>query len=77
MQRFESSPGVGRYFCRHCASPLFSRRDAMPELLRLRIGTLDTPLATGTPIAHVFAGSKAEWFAICDSHPQHAERPPG
>lgn len=75
IRRFESSPGVGRFFCGDCASPLFSRRDAMPDQLRLRIGTLDTAVPPATPIAHVFAASKAEWFELCDSHPQYAERP--
>lgn len=36
--------GVYRWFCSECGSPLISSRDAQPELYRLRIGTLDTPL---------------------------------
>lgn len=74
VKHFDSAPGVGRYFCQDCGSPLFTKRENAPELLRLRIGTLDTKLPT-TPMAHVFVASKAEWFEICDSHPQYAERP--
>jgi hypothetical protein len=74
IKTFESSPGVGRFFCRACGSPLFSKRANAPELLRLRIGTLDTQLPT-KPSAHIFAASKAEWFEICDDTPQYAERP--
>jgi hypothetical protein len=39
---FESSPGVHRIFCRNCGSPLISRRPGPPEVIRVRIGTLDT-----------------------------------
>ncbi|MHB8454801.1 MAG: GFA family protein [Acidiferrobacterales bacterium] len=71
---FESSPGVGRVFCSVCGSPIFSRRDAFPEVIRLRIGTLDTPVNTRIS-AHIFVASKAEWFDIRDDAPQHPERP--
>jgi len=74
VKHFDSAPGVGRYFCQACGSPLFTKRENAPELLRLRIGTLDTKLPA-TPTAHVFVASKSEWFEICDSHPQYAERP--
>ena len=71
---YESSPGVHRMFCRRCASPLYSRRDAMPDMLRLRVGTLDTPLPAG-PSMHIFVGSKAEWYDIHDDAEQHRTRP--
>jgi hypothetical protein len=74
LAEYESGPGVGRVFCRTCGSPLYSRRDLMPEAVRLRIGTLDTPVK-GKVTAHIFTGSKAEWFDICDEAPQYAERP--
>jgi hypothetical protein len=74
LGEFESSPGVYRVFCRGCGAPLFSRRTAMPETLRLRIGTLDTPFP-GKPTAHIFTAEKAEWLEICDDLPQHPERP--
>ncbi len=74
MAEFESSPGVFRVFCGNCGSPLYSRRQITPEIIRLRIGTLDTAIE-GKPSAHVFVGSKAEWYEICDDLPQHSERP--
>jgi hypothetical protein len=74
MKEYESSPGVYRVFCGGCGAPLFSKRDSMPDLLRFRLGTLDTPVA-GKPTAHIFVAEKAEWYDICDDLPQHAERP--
>lgn len=74
IAEFESSPGVYRVFCGRCGSPLYSRRDAMPDVVRLRVGTLDTPLPT-RPTAHIFTSEKAEWLDICDHLPQYPERP--
>lgn len=75
IRKYDSAPGVGRYFCGECGSPLFSKREHAPELLRLRIGTLETNIAS-PPITHIFVDSKAAWFEICDTHPQYPERPP-
>jgi len=74
LKAYSSSHGKERVFCSNCGSPLFSRLLARPELLRLRAGTLDTPLPV-RPQAHIFAASKAEWDDILDGVPQYAERP--
>ena len=74
VAEYQSSRGVSRASCRRCGSPLYSRRPATPEVLRLRIGTLDTPIAD-KPTAHIFVASKAEWDEIHDDLPQYAERP--
>jgi hypothetical protein len=74
MAEYESSPGVFRVFCGRCGSPLFSRRTATPQSYRLRVGTLDTPIA-GKPAAQIFASEKAEWFDLDDDIPAYAERP--
>ena len=65
--------GLHRIFCKQCGSPLFSRRDSVPELVRVRVGSLDTPLAT-KPEMHIFVGSKADWYEIHDAAIQHVER---
>ena len=44
IKEFESRPGKKRAFCRECGSPLYSRLDSKPDLLRLRIGTLKTAI---------------------------------
>jgi len=66
--------GVHRVFCGNCGSPIISRRDAMPKTVRVRLGTLESPLTKG-PQAHIFVGSKANWFEIHDDLPQYAELP--
>ena len=74
--RDHDAGGVHRVVCGTCHAPLFSRRDARPGLLRLRLGSLDSSIDE-RPILHCFVGSKANWHEICDDLPQHSERPPG
>ncbi len=68
---YGSSPGKRRAFCGRCGSPVYSRRDSAPDVLRIRIGLLDAPI-DARPTAHIFAADRAEWDTICDGLPQHA-----
>lgn len=70
VKEFESRPGKYRAFCAECGSPLYSRVDAIPGIVRLRIGTLDGPVGQ-SPAYHVFTGSKADWYEIADDLPQY------
>jgi hypothetical protein len=44
-------------------------------MLRLRLGTLDTPVEA-TPSQHIFTAHKAEWYDIPGDAPQFQERAP-
>jgi hypothetical protein len=72
---YESSAGKLRAFCRRCGSPLYSRRDAEPEIRRIRLGTLDAD-PERRPLAHFFVDSKAPWYSIEDDLPQYPEGVP-
>jgi hypothetical protein len=74
IAEFESSPGVYRSFCQQCGSPLYSRRSAIPDSIRLKLGSLDSQVDI-KPEAHIFVDSKAEWDTICDDIPQFPQRP--
>jgi hypothetical protein len=74
LKKFQSSENTQRCFCADCASPIISIKTETPDLYRLRIGTLDTPLQQ-KPTQHIFAASKAEWDTICDGLVQYKERP--
>ena len=69
-----AATGLDRTFCTKCGSPIYSRRASAPEVIRVRVGTLDTPV-TAKPAAHIYVASKAAWFDIRDDIPQHPERP--
>jgi len=75
LAAYESSPGKRRHFCRICGSPIISTRDALRDVVRVRIGTLDAPI-DARPTAHIFAASKAEWYEILDELPRYAEFEP-
>lgn len=72
MAEYESTPGKTRVFCKRCGSPLYSRRDSLPGVLRIRAGLIREPLATKIGF-HAYVASKANWYPILDGAPQHAE----
>ena len=74
LRTYSNGAGFHREFCGNCGSPIITRRDSQPEVVRLRIGTLDTPVGSKVS-AHIFVGSKAEWDDILDDAPQYPERP--
>ncbi|GAC1622788.1 MAG: GFA family protein [Nevskia sp.] len=61
LQEFESSPGKFRVFCRRCGSPMLSRRTALPDVLRVRAGTLDEPVPAVIG-ARLHGESAAGWW---------------
>ena len=44
LTEYESRPGKYRAFCSRCGSHLYSRVDAIPGILRLRVGVINEPL---------------------------------
>lgn len=74
LRSYASSEDARRYFCEQCGSPIYSMRLSMPEVLRLRVGTLDNDI-TIEKDSHIFVASKAKWDEIHDGLPQFAERP--
>lgn len=69
QQDYESSPGKKRVFCRNCGSPLYAYLDSSPDILRIRLGSLDSKLEK-TAKAHSFVADKATWEQIEGELPQ-------
>ncbi|PWG63967.1 GFA family protein [Spiribacter halobius] len=69
LTAYRATPGKQRVFCSRCGSPFFSARDGQPEVRRLRIGTLDTPLGEVAKV-HAFTADCADWDEILDEHPR-------
>ena len=74
LRSYHTDGGIDRVFCITCGSPIVGKRDSAPEIVRVRIGTLDTPIDAKVS-SHIFVGSKAEWDEILDGSTQHVERP--
>ena len=71
LASFTSSNGAIRTFCSRCGSPLVVR---LGDQMRLRLGSLDTPINTSVGM-HIFVASKADGHRIIDDLPQYDERP--
>jgi len=71
FQAYESSPGKLRVFCRVCGSPLFSRKDSLPGVLRLRAGSLLGDLSTQIG-AHIYCESGVSWWQDDAGVPHYA-----
>jgi hypothetical protein len=69
VREFQSSPGKFRAFCSNCGSPLYAYLTAVPDVIRIRLGTLDTPF-TKQPQAHTWVSEKAPWDPITANVPQ-------
>ncbi|MCW7541069.1 GFA family protein [Aquabacterium sp. A7-Y] len=69
LTAFTSSPGKSRCFCSRCGSPIFSRRDSLPGVLRVRAGLLDEPVSA-RPAFHAYVASKCSWWTVDDGLPQ-------
>ncbi len=75
LREYESSPGKFRVFCTSCGSPIFACLASSPDVIRVRLGSLDTPF-TKQPKAHTFIGDKAPWEPVTDDLPQFEEWAP-
>ena len=72
LKEYESTPGKLRAFCSNCGSPIYAYLSATPQLVRIRLGSLDTELGK-TAKAHTFVSDKASWHVIEGNLPQFAE----
>ncbi|HUA32089.1 MAG TPA: GFA family protein [Candidatus Binataceae bacterium] len=65
LSTWESSPGFHRYFASCCGSPIYKLNDASPNVLGLRMGTLDTDPGRAAEV-HFMSGSKCPWVELKD-----------
>ena len=71
---YASSGQFHRSFCKTCGS-VTPEPEPSGELVIIPAGNIEGDFAT-PPQAHMFVASKAAWYPITDSLPQHAEYPP-
>ena len=75
LEEYRAVPHKARVFCSHCGSPIYSARDDLPQVRRLRVGTVDTPFTCANAY-HQYTASQAPWFEIADGLPQYPEGVP-
>jgi hypothetical protein len=75
VERWESSPGFFRCFCRLCGSVVPSEQ-AFDGRIFVPAGNFDVDPGV-RPLAHIFTASKAAWLEIRDDLPRFDAYPPG
>ncbi len=63
---------VERHFCPQCGSPIYSRFAEVPDLIFIKVGSLDQPSAV-QPSGHIWCDSMLSWLKVDDG----LERLPG
>ena len=73
-KKADSGRTLHRFFCGDCGSPLFSRREVLPEITSLRIGTLDNapPMKITT---NIWTESARPWAHIDPQSKQFPGQP--
>lgn len=61
-----------RAFCKSCGSPVYSARTSLPNIKRIRVGTIETDFTCENQY-HIYVDSKASWHTITDSYQQFKE----
>ena len=74
--RAESGNRVSRGFCPECGSPLFSRLSGLPDVVGVRVGSLDDPSGY-QPTMDIFVASAQPWDHMHPALPQFPGYPPG
>ena len=71
IREYESTPGKRRAFCAQCGSPLYSRRDDRPEVLRVRLGAFDDPLPDLRVEAQIHTAGRPAWTTSVGEAPAY------
>ena len=70
----DSGEAVVRHFCPNCGSPLFSDVKILPDLMFMRIASLDDPSQI-RPSMHIYCDSSQVWDRPNDPLPKFGKMP--
>ncbi len=70
----DSGAGVYRSFCANCGTPLFAGNDLHPEMIAIKIGSLDDP-AKFPPAYHIWTSSAQPWHHLDPAKPSFPKSP--
>lgn len=63
LTSYELSPGKVRRFCGTCGSAMTAERLGNPDAaVRIRLGTLNTPMDNPIYVGHIWRSEAADWF---------------
>ena len=70
----DSGRTLHRYFCAECGTPIYSQREANPEMVVVRAGSFDNPPDMKIT-ANIWTGSARPWAYIDPASLQHPGQP--
>ncbi len=70
LTAYESTPGQLKSFCKTCGSPIMSQQISKPDIIRIRLGTIESDIVE-RPGAHIFVDSKANWDELDEQLPRY------
>lgn len=74
--RSDAGNAVSRFFCGDCGSPLYIQVATRPDIVGLRVGSLDDPSGF-RPEADIFVKSAQPWDHMDPALPKFDTYPPG
>ncbi len=75
LREYRAVREKARAFCSNCGSPIYSARDDLPGIKRLRLGTLETPFECDVAY-HIYVDDKAPWEPLADTLPRYGQSRP-
>ena len=66
---------LNRYFCGDCGSPIYSQRATMPEMMVLKVGTLDAPIDMKV-VMNIWTNSARPWLYMDPAVEHYPENRP-
>lgn len=76
VSRSDAGNEIARVFCGDCGSPLYVEVSTRPDIVGLRVGTLDDPSGFRAE-ADIFTKSAQPWDHMDPALPKYATYPPG
>jgi hypothetical protein len=76
LSRSDAGNEIARVFCGDCGSPLYVQVSTRPDIVGLRVGTLDDPSGFQAD-ADIFVKSAQPWDHMNPALPKYDSYPPG
>lgn len=71
----DSGNQIDCYFCPRCGNRIYHQNPAQPDLIRLKLGTLDDTRVIN-PTLHIWTKMKQDWYTVPEGVRSYPQQPP-
>ena len=71
----DSGNRIDCYFCAHCGNRIYHHNPQQPQLIRLKLGTLEDNRVIN-PTMHIWTECKQPWYQLPEGVPGYPQQPP-